>query len=333
MNKHGKLEMRVTTLEALHHGAGSSGNTALLRTEDVILDDGRRAKVPFVSGNTVKHMIREAGVRHALSVLGLDRLSVPVVHLLFSGGHLSKTGGAGVDMRRARRLSEVFPILGLCGFSAGNVMTDSKVRCSKLHLVCEENRWRLPADCLEMPHAAQRSGAYRGEEMGTRREPTHSAHVRALLSDADRKLLDDGATEKLEASRAGEASERGASAQMIFEHEVLLPGARLFGTIGYHGLGDMELAALVAALSYACDGAHPGGGLLYRFGARSSVGMGLCSVQFEGAAKRLIGVPEFEPSDEVLPAVGNAGDAAMVAYVEHLRKYRDEIVTTLEQSA
>ena len=68
-------------------------------------------------------MIREGCTRFALNAMGVEpgTLSKGLVHLLYSGGALSG-GGAVVKLAAVRELENLFPALGMLGYSAGNHM-------------------------------------------------------------------------------------------------------------------------------------------------------------------------------------------------------------------
>lgn len=68
----GDAKIHAIALDAIHHGAGTSGNTQILRMQDIIGPDGKPARVPFISGNSLKHMIRDGAVRFALGAMGVS---------------------------------------------------------------------------------------------------------------------------------------------------------------------------------------------------------------------------------------------------------------------
>lgn len=318
----GRIDIAAVALDPIHHGAGSSGNTQLLRTQDVLLEDGRLARVPFVSGNSLKHRIREAGARYALEAMGVadGTLAKPVVDLLFSGGALTKSGAA-VDLSRARALGELFPLLSLCGYSAGNAMVPGKLRVDNLHLVCAENSWRLPEAMRALPVATRPAGAMRGEEFGTRHEPSRVPHVARLLSGSETKRLEGQAAMALEAPH----SEKGDSLQMIYDWQVIKPGSRFWGAIHVEGATDMELAALRSALSTACDGDASDGGVIFRVGAKSSIGHGRMSWRLSGSIREPVKGPGFAASDALTVGGKDASDE----YAAHLRARSAEILAGL----
>lgn len=206
------IDLTMTLTSPLHHGSGSSGNTSLLRTQDVLLPDGRQAAVPFVSGNSLRHQIRDALAWHTVTTLELPPASLTksAVDLLWSGGAIAKTG-AQVDLDRARRIEDTYPALGLLGYAGGSDMVAGTLRVSNLHLVCQENAWRLPTHLVDHPHATKLAGLFRGEEFGTRHDVSNTAVDRFVA--AAQEII------------------QPESTQMIYDVQVLKPGSILYGEI------------------------------------------------------------------------------------------------------
>lgn len=310
----GMLTFTATAIDPIHHGAGSEGNTQLLRTQDIILDDGTPARVPFVSGNSIKHQIRDGGVRFALEAMTLPNgsMSKAVIDLLFSGGSLTKSGSA-VNLEQARKIAELFPVLSLCGYSAGNFMQDSKIRVGHLHLVCKENSWRLPDNLRDDRHILQRAASFRGEEFGTRHEASRSQIVFKLLT-----------TEDKEAKLKGNAE----SNQMIYDFEVVRPGSKWFGDIIFDDLTEFELMALRSAMERACID-HHGDTWIYNVGAKAAVGFGRMAFVFNGGLRDTLSAPQYLDRTGIAPNDDDANKDAMAAYIEHLRNRRVEILDAL----
>lgn len=198
----------ATLTSPLHHGAGTAGNTSLLRTQDIVTPDGRQASVPYVSGNSVRHQLRDALAWHAVRTLGIGDggLTKAVVDLLWSGGAVTTTG-AQVDLTMSRRVDEIFPALGLLGYAAHSDIVSGTLRVSSLHLLCAENAWRAPDRLRDQ--ATVGAARYRGEEFGTRHDVANTAVDRYV----DTLGLISGTT------------------QMIYDMQVLKPGAILWGEI------------------------------------------------------------------------------------------------------
>lgn len=328
----GKLDIRATAVEPIHHGAGTSGNTQILRVQDVILPDGSEARVPFVSGNSLKHMVRDGMVRFALDSMAVPdgTLSKSVVDLLFSGGHLGKGKGA-VDLSKVRRLSELFPVLSVCGYSAGNHMEASKLACDMLHFVCRENEWRLPADLEGHPHLRVRVAQFRKTEMGTRHESTRDPRVSRMLTAEAQKAIADDAAEGLKSKDKAERKDKTKTTQMIYDFQVIAPGSVWWGAVHFKDLTDYELAALKAGIAYSvtpiCEGRFQ-----MRLGAKGSVGFGRVNAEFGGFV-RTVDCPSYTESTAICPVSRDALPPELGDYVAHLRANKAEIMQFLEEVA
>lgn len=315
----GRISLDIRVLDGIHHGAGVSGNTARLRVQEIIDDEGNIQRVPWVSGSSFKHTLRDAGARHAIGVLGIKdgSMSKAVIDLLFSGGHLTKSGAA-ISLAKARRLEELFPMLML-GYSAGNTMRGSRIHVDNFHLVCEENKFRTPENLRSLPHANKRSASFRSEEFGTRHEASKTPHVARLLDDGSRKLLE----EKNEKAMTVKA-EKLDSSQMIFDFQTIAAGSRMFSTIYFDDLSPLELGALRAALSFACQGGDDENGFIFYLGAKRSSGWGKISAKIHGEKIT-------SPATESLDGLVKFGEGS-ANYEEHLKEHRDEIISALHEA-
>lgn len=239
--------LTVTLTAPLHHGAGSAGNTSLLRTQEIVLPDGSTARVPFVSANSVRHGLRDALAWHAVRTLQIadGSLAKAVVDLLWSGGAVTTTG-AQTNLEMARRINAIFPALGLLGYAAQSDIISGTLRVSDFVLVCQENAWRLPAGLQEPKKAA----AFRTEEFGTRHDVGRSAVQRFVSAVAD-----------------------ATGTQMIYDVQAITAGARLYGEVSLTPAATAgHRLALGAALAlWAPDGKA-------FFGAKSATGYGAAMV-------------------------------------------------------
>lgn len=288
------LPLTATLTAPLHHGAGTAGNTALLRRQDIVLPDGTPARVPFVSGNSLRHTLRAALAWHLVRVLDLPdgSLSKPIVDLLWSGGAITKTG-AETSLDRTRRVEALLPHLMLLGYSAGSDMIAGTLNVNHLHLVCAENTWRLPPSVAALPQAGKRAGAFQGEEFGTRHD-VRGTPVDRYLAAVDELLGTSTPT-----------------TQMIYDMQVVKPGAILAGSL------DVTAAATEAqrrVLLVALDEAAPerGGGRQLRLAAKGAVGYGQTSLQVD------------------LTPLGDVAEAR-AWWEQHLAGHRSEILELLAE--
>lgn len=330
MSHTGRIDIRAIALEPIHHGAGNDGNTVTLRRQAVLMPDGTVDYVPFVSGNSIRHMLRDAGVRFALEAMAVPdgSLSKGVVDLLFSGGSLG--GKASLTLAKARRVAELFPILAVLGYSAGTRITGGRLEVGNLHLVCEQNRFRRP-DLVDAQHPRYLvdAGAHVGSEFGMRHDAARISHAASYLAIEDKSRV-----ELVADKGKGKTKEKkdSDSTQMIYDWEVILPGSEMTGAIVYRALKEGELSALASALSHACDGVHTDGGYLYQVGAKRGTGHGRMSWRFSGLT-RPVATPAMTPTDVLLPAIATDASERITAYKAHLAEHRADILAELEELA
>lgn len=326
------IKLRLTALDAIVHGAGTSGNEQILRTQEVMIEDRgrvRRARVPYISGNSIKHRIRAAGAAYAIKAMGVERnMTKAMVDLLLSGGHLSKSGAA-VDLAMARRIEELMPIISLCGASFGNTMTESKIHVDNAHLVCLENSYRTPPDLAASPFLALPAADMITSEFGTRHDQADKMLGRKLLADVageeraarKTKLLDDG---KKGAKK--DKADKGDSAQMIYNFQAITAGSKLWTEVRVAELTAMEMFALRSAF-YTMSTAFEDGSFHMGLGAKNSIGWGRVAVEFASVIR--IPAPEMATDSTNIATIG---DTDQGAYNEHLRSRCDEIMAVLREA-
>lgn len=315
------LPLTLTALSAISHGAGTSGNTQLLRTRDVLTADGRRATVPYVSGNSLRHTLRAALAWHLVRLLdiGDGSLAKRTVDLLWSGGALTTTGNQA-DLDMSRRVHRLLPGLGLLGYSAKSDITAGTLFVDDVELVCQENTNRLPARLADHPHAGMPSGGLRTETFGTRHDVAGTPVDRFIqLAEADTL---DGASNVLD------------TVQMIYDMQVIKPGAVLYSGLHLYA----PTAGHVAALAVAVDEAAPmvDGRRVTGLGGRRSVGYGQCRVDVADTKedRHEINGVRITINRRDMPLRGfQAGDVAEMraAYEQHLRDHRDEALDLLAE--
>lgn len=297
------LPIVLTATEPISHGAGTSGNTQLLRTADVIAPDGRRASVPYVSGNSLRHTLRAALAWHLVRTLDLPEasLSKRIVDLLWSGGALTSTGNQA-DLALNRRVHAHLPGVGALGYSAQSDIVAGTLYVDNVHLVCAENAFRVPAHLADHPHAKLPAGAMRTETFGTRHDVAGTPVDRYI---AALPIGDPG-----DALDLGAAPEPLETVQMIYDMQVIKPGATLF--TGLHLYAPTQ--GHVAALAVALDEAAPilDGHRVLHLGGKRSVGYGACRL------------------DADLTRLGDLA-ALRAEYEAHLAAHRDTITALLDE--
>lgn len=231
------LAYTATLTAPFHHGAGTQGNTSLLRTQDVVQPDGTVARVPYLSAASIRHGLRDALAWHTAHTIGIEdgTLTKQAVDLLWSGGAVTSTGSR-TDLDMLRRVDDLYPALSMLGYAAKSDIVTGTLRASDLILVCQENAARVTVATGE---TLRRASAYRGEEFGTRHDQATSPAGRYIQT----------ATGDL------------TTAQMIWDTQILITGSQLQGTLSLTPAAtDMHDTVLKAAWAlWTADGtAHLG---------------------------------------------------------------------------
>jgi len=326
----GKIIMVATALGPIRHGGAVVGNVQQFRRHEVFHEDGTRWSVPFISGNSVKNFIRRNAASFALEAMGVSGgMSRAEVQLIFSGGSLTAKGSS-VRLDKARDASRAFPVLGLCGYSAGNTMTESQVRVDNLELVCAETANTLASRVKKYaPEHASKLGQYSSDFVqvwwGTRHEPTRRRNMLELISDEEQGAL---IAEQSSLEKKG----KGDSLQMMYEFETLAKGSVLVGGFSFPmGVTEDELQAFRSAFVYASEGVADDGGLIIHLGGGSSTGMGKFSVKLFGLLAEGIKPLQYQDTDKLAPSrdIGDEYDEAMQAYVERLSGRGGEVIDLL----
>jgi hypothetical protein len=257
------IPLTVTLLSPLHHGAGNSGNTQLLRTAEIVLPDGSMAVVPWVSGSSLRHAIRHACAELTLTAVAATprTLTKPVVDLLYSGGALTSSPTAQVDLATHRRLDELWAPAGLLGYAGRGQIWAGSLYVDHLNLVCEENAWRLPQHLAAHPHRSLPAAALRDEDFGTRHDTAGGDGSRWLDVDLWAAVPAEYRTN-----------------QMIFDWQVIRAGAVLYGTLRLAA----ATVAHVQALHVAWQWLTAAGTM--NLGAKRAQGYGLCRVDADWSA-------------------------------------------------
>jgi hypothetical protein len=210
------------TLDALsplvHGGDEKTGSTPVLRSLthwDPLT--AQHVRLPFLSGNAIRGVLRRLVMHDLLAQLGYTLTSAKLHHALLTGGVLESTDEtAGViDLPFRRQVRDALPPLGLFGTALGNQM--------------------LPG-CLRVEHAIPYCAEYRAYLGAAADDPRAQHGVRTFTDVAFATRRDD--------LRAERATDEQAQ-QMLVEFEAFIPGTRF-----QHGF----VLAYASALEASCLG-------------------------------------------------------------------------------
>jgi hypothetical protein len=195
-------------LPVAHH-EGTFGNEAVIMRRKVRQRDGW-AKVPIVTGDTMRHGIREAAAYALLDAAGMlesPSLSEAALRLLFAGGMVTGGTGGSISLDAYRELCELVPTMALMGGCAQNRVVPGRLVVEDATLLCEETRDYVPA--WAVAYAEERYGSLDGarahveSEQRVRMDPTLVPQKRLLLTDGDQAKV----TQRLLSSETASAAD------------------------------------------------------------------------------------------------------------------------------
>ena len=238
------LEGVVTALSSISHNGGErNGTITQLRREKFVQPDGKVAKVPVISGNAIRGIMRDRGMFNMLVQLGygvnsdtgeVKGLPLQAFYFLFSGGSLVSTGTEGLDIKHFREMRQAIPLISLFGGAAGNVIMPGKVKIGKLLPLCKETAHLVPDRFL--PETTETIWEYCQTEMYTRRDDEKNDRVRMLIN---RPLLGDGTEAPIE---------KKAPQQMKYDVETLAAGTQFYWKLVLEDVTDVEFEAFLATI-------------------------------------------------------------------------------------
>ena len=230
-----RLDFILRAQQPIAQHAETQGNFSVLMRENVRLPDGSFVRLPMVSGDAMRHGLREAGSLAILDAAGLlgEHLTEDALVLLFAGGVIKGSGGAATRLGDYREMVDLFPSLGILGGCAENRAIPGKIHVDSAVLICEERKHLLPewvlGWCTENG-GLQSARSHVALEQRVRMDPRLDPGKRALLTSGarDQFLLQMGEHER--ASEAGDERKVAETKSLMMprEYEVLCTGSLFY---------------------------------------------------------------------------------------------------------
>ena len=191
--------MKTTTIEfiiraeqPIAHHEESFGNSAVSMRRKIRQDDGTFQRVPIITGDTMRHGLREASSLAMLDAAGMldnPSLSTAALRLLFAGGMVTGASGGSIKLGDYREMIDMVPPLALLGGCAQNRVIPGRLFVDDATLICEETLHMLPGWVGEYLEAGSIGVASHRSHMEmaqrVRMDPTLVPARRALLSAGD----------------------------------------------------------------------------------------------------------------------------------------------------
>lgn len=255
----------------IHNGGEQNGIASMLRREKFVQPNGKVKEVPVISGNSIRGILRDVGMYDMLQKVGygvqedgsVKGLPLSAFYFLFSGGALSSTGEAGINVDRFRKIAETIPLIALFGGAIGNQIMNGKLKVGKLIPICKETLHLLPETYRN--EEAESIWDYCQTEMYTRRDDEKNDKVRGMIDEGVRALLSGGMA-KVDITKAASAQ------QMMYRNETLAAGTQFYWKVTLEDATEVEFEAFLVTLAVFSKAPFIGG--------RSAVGHGEIAIHF-----------------------------------------------------
>lgn len=305
------------------HAWGTEGNASIAMRAKVRQRDGTFAMVPIVTGDTMRHGLRESIAWAMLDAAGLtsEALTEAAMRLLFAGGMVTGSAGDALKLDQYRQLTEIVPALALLGGCAQNRVIPGRLTCDEALLVCEESLPTIERVSPAVHELLVATGA-RFESCRAHIEEVQRVRMDPMLDPGKRKLLAPDARDHVERRLA--ASERATadgdavakqetkSAMLPRTHERVVAGSWWFWTVEAVVWTELERSTfLTMVASFLADA---------RVGGKRATGHGLLR-PMPGLCRE---IQIARPSERAVEATALAGHAG-AAFVAHCRAKSAEI--------
>lgn len=266
MIEHRRYEILLQSIEPIAHHSETFGNSAIAMRRKTRQPDGSFVAVPIVTGDTMRHGLREAAAYALLDAAGLldaPSLTEAALRLLFSGGMITGSAGGAVKLDEYRRMIDLIPSLSLFGGCAGNRCIPGKIQVSDAVLVCEETMHLMPDWVKE--HLAGTSidthRSYVEEVQRVRMDPALVPAKRMLLSDGERAASENRllVSEAARESDDAVAIEDSKSTMMPRRFETVVTGSLFHWTLSAVCHSALEVDTFHVAVSSFLSHARVGG--------------------------------------------------------------------------
>ena len=326
-----RIEMILRAQEPISHAEGTIGNSQVAMRRKVRLPSGRWTKVPYVTGDTMRHGLREAGTYALLEAAGLlhdgPALSEAALRLLFSGGMVLGAASDAVKIDEARRFRELLPHISLLGGCVGNRIEPGKIEVGDAMLICDEWHHLTPAWMTEWMRVEgiETSGAREHLEMvqRVRMDPGLDPKKRLLMSDAESARVETRllASEAASARDDAAGKDRAKSSMMPFSYETIAAGSMFSWRVDCVTHTQIEYDTLWVMLAAFLSRARVGG--------KKGTGHGLLVPVIARGMEREI--TATTASMDALSVTGDARAPELQRFIAHVRDRKDAIRDALDK--
>jgi hypothetical protein len=200
-----RYEFLVRAIDPIAHHEENLGNFSVFMRKGMMLPNGTVQRVPYITGDSIRHRAREAAVYATLDAAGMisdPKLSESALRLLFAGGMVTAKGDASlINLDAYRELVFLFPALSLLGGCVDNRPLPGQLIVDEGNLICDETLHCAPdwvhTWLTENKIETQSHRRLMEEQMRVRFDPTLSPEKVKLLTEGaqvsvNRRLLASG---------------------------------------------------------------------------------------------------------------------------------------------
>lgn len=225
-----RIEFILEARQPISHAQENLGNLSVIMRQKMRQPNGGWAHVPIVTGDTMRHGLREAAAYCLLECAGMlgECLSENALRLLFAGGMVTSSG-AVANLEEYRRMVDLVPSLGLLGGCAGNRVIPGRLQVEPAVLICQETRHLLPEWVVEWmgERAWDSCRAHVEQVQRVRMDPALDPSKRLLMLPGERARVEQRMLSSADASEQGDhaLAEGSKSTMMPFSYERVCAGS------------------------------------------------------------------------------------------------------------
>ena len=244
-----RYEFLLEAALPIAHHEGTFGNEAVIMRRKVRVRDGW-ASVPIITGDTMRHGLREAAayaLLDAAGMLGSPLLSEAALRLLFAGGMVTGGAGGAISLDAYRECTEMVPPLALLGGCAQNRIIPGRCNVEDATLICDESRDYVPAWAVKaaQEHRGELEGArsHIESEQRVRMDPSLVPAKRLLLNEGEQVAINNRLTASETASTDGDhgAALATKSSMMPRRFERVAQGSLFYWAVHFDCYGDLDV--------------------------------------------------------------------------------------------
>lgn len=227
-----------------HISEAISTNSYLVQ-EPILQSGGKIKEVFCYNGNAWRGQLRDLCATYFLDKLNMQ-VSLDAFHLLFSGGKIG--GDQSIDIDQAKLMRKIVPMISLFGGGIGNQILSGKMKVGNSYPVCQEALPVIAQHYHEQAHKISYSDLT-FEKSFTRFDDAKDLQKQTNVL-PDTLLLEHKGKKK---------KDNEVSTQMRMTSELLVAGTTLAHEIDLVQVSEVELGALVSALTLFAQAPYIGG--------------------------------------------------------------------------